>query len=130
MIDFHAFQQIRQLHDQEGLSGEQIARRLKLHRQTVNKWIKRLRYEKRAAPLTTKRPSKLDAFKGTIVRLLENHPYTAAQLFTRLKAEGYTGSYTILKRYVRKVRPRNHPAFLTLHFAPGQCAQVLSLIHI
>ena len=124
MIDFHAFQQIRQLHDQEGLSGEQIARRLKLHRQTVNKWIKRLRYEKRAAPLTTKRPSKLDAFKGTIVRLLENHPYTAAQLFTRLKAEGYTGSYTILKRYVRKVRPRNHPAFLTLHFAPGQCAQV------
>jgi transposase/DUF971 family protein len=43
---------------------------------------------------------------------------------TRLKTEGFAGSYTILKRYVRKVRPRNNPAFLTLHFAPGQCAQV------
>jgi transposase/DUF971 family protein len=124
VIDFHTFQQIRQLHDQEGLHGEQIAQRLNLHRQTVNKWIKRLRYEKRSSSSQTKRPSKLDAFKGTIVRLLASHPYTAAQLFARLKADGYAGSYTILKRYVRKVRPRNNPAFLTLHFAPGQCAQV------
>ena len=124
MIDFHSFQQIRQLHDQEGLNGEQIAQRLGLHRQTVNKWIQRQRYEKRASSSQTKRPSKLDAFKGTIMRLIESHPYTAAQLLTRLKAEGFAGSYTILKRYVRKVRPRNNPAFLTLHFAPGQCAQV------
>jgi transposase len=46
------------------------------------------------------------------------------QLFSRLQAEGYAGSYTILKRFVRTVRPKNQPAFLTLHFAPGQCAQV------
>ena len=92
MIDFHTFQQIRQLHDQEGLHGEQIAQRLNLHRQTVNKWIKRLRYEKRSSSSQTKRPSKLDAFKGTIVRLLASHPYTAAQLFARLKADGYAGS--------------------------------------
>jgi transposase len=121
MIDFHAFQQIRQLYDEEGLNGGQIADRLKLHRQTVNKWIKRLRYDKRPQ---AKRPSKLDPFKGEVVRLLHAHPYTAMQLFSRLKAEGYAGSYTILKRFVRTVRPKNQPAFLTLHFAPGQCAQV------
>ena len=57
------------------------------------------------------------------MRLLESHPFTAAQLLIRLKAEGYTGSYTILKRFVREVRPRRAPAYLTLHFAPGQCAQ-------
>ena len=32
--------------------------------------------------------------------------------------------YSILKDFVRTVRPRQAPAFLTLHFAPGQCAQV------
>ena len=33
-------------------------------------------------------------------------------------------SYTILKDFVRQVRPPHRPAFLTLHFAPGECAQV------
>lgn len=68
--------------------------------------------------------SKLEAFKPAIQRLLASHPYTAAQLFTRLAADGYTGRYSILKTYVRSVRPPQTPTFLTLHFAPGQCAQV------
>jgi transposase len=124
MIDYHTFQQIRQLHDEEHLSCSQIARRLGLHWQTVKKWVGRPRYEQRAAPPPTRRPSKLDAFKGTIVRWLESHPFTGAQLFSRLRAEGYQGGYSILKDFVREVRPKAAPAFLTLHFAPGQCAQV------
>ena len=31
---------------------------------------------------------------------------------------------TIVKDYVQRVRPVRAPAFLTLHFAPGECAQV------
>ncbi len=58
------------------------------------------------------------------MRLLETHPYTAAQLLARLREQGYVGGYSILKDFVRRVRPRHAPAFLTLHFAPGQCAQV------
>ncbi len=124
MIDYHAFQQIRHLRDLEKLTIAQIARALGLHWQTVSKWEKRPRYERRAAPPQTRPPSKLDPFKGTIVRLLASHPYTAAQLLPRLREEGYGGSYAILKRWVRGVRPQNAPAFLTLHFSPGQCAQV------
>lgn len=124
MIDYHAFQQIRHLRDQDGLTIAQIARQLGLHWQTVSKWEKCPRYERRAAPVATQRAGKLDAFKGTIVRLLETHPYTTAQLLTRLRAEGYGGGYSILKDFVRSVRPKNAPAFLTLHFTPGQCAQV------
>jgi transposase len=123
MIDYQTFQQIRLLHDQQHLNAAQIARVLKLHWETARKWVQRLKYERRASPSQTKRPSKLDAYKGTIVRLIESHPYTAAQLMSRLKAEGYAGGYTILTDFVRTVRPRNAPAFLTLHFAPGQCAQ-------
>ena len=124
MIDFHSFQQIRQLHDVEGLNAAQIAQSLGLHRQTVSKWIKRPRFEQRAAPPPSERPSKLDSFKGTILRLIQSHPYTASQLLSRLRRDGYDGGYTILKDYVRQVRPKTAPAFLTLHFAPGQCAQV------
>lgn len=124
MIDYQVFQQIRLLHDQQHLNAAQIARLLKVHWQTARKWVQRLKYERRASPPQTKRPSKLDPYKGTIVRLLESHPYTAAQLLSRLRAEGYAGGYSILKDFVRAVRPRQAPAYLTLHFAPGQCAQV------
>jgi len=124
MIDYQAFQQIRHLRDHERLTIAQIAQTLGLHWQTVSTWAKRPRYQRRASPPQTRRPSKLDAFKGEIVRLLHSHPYTAAQLLARLREQGYGGSYSILKAFVRTVRPRNAPAFLTLHFAPGQCAQV------
>ncbi len=72
-----------------------------------------------------RRPSKLDAFKPTIQRWLERHPYTATQIMQRLRSEeGYTGGFSILKQYVKLVRPVHHPAFLTLAFAPGDLAQV------
>ena len=80
------------------------------------------------APLSArqvaKRPSKLDAFKGQIVAQLERHPYSAQQLLQQLKTQGYTGGYSILKEFVRLVRPVRKPAFLMLEFAPGECAQV------
>lgn len=121
MIDYQTFQQIRQLHDQEHLSARQMAASLNLDLRTVDKWIERPNYEPRAHP---RRPSKLDPFKGTVTRLLATHDFTAQQLLQRLRASGYTGGYSILKDYVRTVRPPRQPAFLTLQFAPGQCAQV------
>ena len=76
-----------------------------------------------AAP-SAKRPSKLDSFKGQIVAQLERHPYTAQQVLQQLKTQGYAGGYSILKEFVRLVRPVRKPAFLMLEFAPGECAQV------
>jgi transposase len=40
------------------------------------------------------------------------------------KGLSYYGGYSILKEYVRKVRPKKTKAFLKLCFAPGECAQV------
>lgn len=121
MIDYQTFHQIRQLCDQEHLSVTQIAAALQLDERTVGKWIEAKTYQPRAG---AKRTSKLDPHKSTIVRLLATHPFTAQQLFQRLRDSGYTGGYSILKDYVRAVRPPRQPAFLKLHFAPGQCAQV------
>ena len=55
---------------------------------------------------------------------MERHDYSAQQIFQQLKESGYPGRYSILKRFVRQVRPRSKPAFLTLHFQPAECAQV------
>jgi transposase len=121
MIDYQTFHQIRQLCDQEHLSIPQIAAALHLDERTVSKWIDCKTYQPRTP---AQRASKLDPHKGAVVRLLATHPFTAQQLLQRLREAGYTGGYTILKDFVRTVRPPRQPAFLTLHFAPGQCAQV------
>lgn len=121
MITYQTFCQLRLLCDQQHLKPSQIAAELQLSRPTVEKWISQLTYERR---LEHQRPSKLDAFKGQIVALLERHPYTAQQILQQLKTQGYAGGYSILKEFVRLVRPVRKPAFLMLEFAAGECAQV------
>ena len=53
-------------------------------------------------------------------------PISAAcsSTINRLREAGYVGGATIVKDYLQRVRPVRAPAFLTLHFAPGECAQV------
>jgi transposase len=121
MIDYPCFCQIKHLHAHQGLNASQIARELALDPRTVAYWLTQDHFR-----LRTPRPhaSKLDPFKAQIVRLLERYPYSAAQVFQRLREQGFTGGYSLVKAYVRTVRPKRQPAFLTLAFAPGECAQV------
>jgi len=121
MIDYELFSKIKNYHEQKGLKPTQIARELGLDPRTVHKWLETSRFRQREAGV---RPSKLDPFKDSIVRMLEAHPYTAVQILQRIREEGYEGAYTIVKDYMRKVRPRRSQAFLKLAFAPGECAQV------
>ena len=121
MIDYQTYCQIRQLFTEKRLGLRQIARELKLGLNTVRKWARRESY--RRAPLP-KRPSKLDPFKGEILGLLGQYDYSAQQIFQRLQERGYQGRSSILRAFVSQVRPQRRPAFLTLHFEPGECAQV------
>ena len=121
MIDYPTFCQLRLLLDEKHLSAAQVAAELKLDPKTIAKWEKRPTYQQRQG---TKRASKLDLFKGRIIALLERHAYSAQQVLQHIKPLGYTGGYSILKEFVRQVRPAAKPAFLMLEFAPGECAQV------
>ena len=122
MIGYEVYCQIRHLHREKRLTFKQIAGDLGLDPETVAKYARRESYHRRG--LGRRRASKLDAFKATLVRLLERHPYSVAQLYELLREEGYAGGLSILKDYVRRVRPVRHPAYLTLAFAPGEAAQV------
>ena len=121
MIDYATFQRIQHLHRVEQLTVVQIAHAIALDARTVRRWLDEPRFRPR---LPCARPSKLDPYKAYIRRLLEHHPYSAAQILNRLREAGYVGGATIVKDYLQRVRPVRAPAFLTLHFAPGECAQV------
>lgn len=121
MIDYETYCKLRDYHEQQGLRVGQIADALGLDTRTVAKWIAQRQYRPRkCAP----RSSKLDPYKSQIVQWLETHPFSAQQIFQRLREDGFEGGYTLVKDYVRQIRPRRAPAFLTLAFAPGECAQV------
>jgi transposase len=121
MIDYHCFCQIKHLHTHQGLNASQIARELTLDPRTVAYWLTQEHFRPRKP---SQRSSKLDPFKPEIGRLLDRYPYSAAQVFQRLREHGFDGGYSLVKAYVRTVRPSRQPAFLTLAFAPGECAQV------
>ena len=121
MIDYETFCRLRQLYDEAGLKVSQIATELQLDPKTVERWVNQKSYQPRQG---TQRASKLDPFKQQIAALLARHPYTAQQILQQLREQGYAGGYSILKEFVRQVRPPRKPAYLMLEFAPGECAQV------
>ncbi|NCC31778.1 MAG: IS21 family transposase [Chloroflexia bacterium] len=121
MIDYETYCKIVQLHQQHQLKPTQISEILSLDIRTVIHWLEEGTYRPRQTP---RRASKLDVYKPQIVRWLEFYPYTGAQILDRLREAGYAGGKSILNEYIAKVRPRKRKAYLTLTFAPGECAQV------
>ena len=122
MIDYDLYCRIHHLKQTESLSAAQIARHLALNVRTVRHWLNEPTFRPRK---TVVRPSKLDPHKALIRQWLEHHPYSGTQIFQRLQKEKqYVGGISIVRDYVRRVRPNRAPAFLTLHFEPGECAQV------
>jgi transposase len=121
VIDYETFCKIHDCCERQHLTVAQTARALHLHPRTVAKWSARSHFEPRR-PVS--RGSVLDPFKPRVTRLLDTYPYSAQQIFQRLREEGYRGGITILRDYVRRIRPPKRPVYLKLHFSAGECAQV------
>ncbi len=110
----------------EGLSQREAARRFGIDPRTV---AKMLTFSAPPGYRRTKPPvrPKLDAFTAIIDGMLEGdrsapakQRHTAKRIFDRLRAEhGFTGSYTIVKDYVRERRARVREVFVPLSHPPG-----------
>ena len=121
MIDYACFCQIKHLHEQQA----SVPRRLPPPCASIRaRWPTGSPRSASGPGNPGTRASKLDPFKAQIVRMLERYPYSAAQVFQRLREQGFDGGYSLVKAYVRTVRPTRQAAFLKLAFAPGECAQV------
>lgn len=118
MLNYETYCKIHDHLGRQSLTPAQTAQALGLNVRTVTKWASIQQFQPRASK--TPRTSKLDAYKGQIVRWLDTHPYSAQQIYQRLVEAGYDGGLTIVKDYVHRVRPRATQAYLTLDFAPGE----------
>lgn len=105
-----------------GWSARKIARHLKVGRKSVRKYLA----EPAARPAPRKRPSKLDPHREAIGLLLEEDPGASAVVIAqRIRQQGYQGGITILRNYLRGVRPRPRPrAFVRVESAPGERFEV------
>jgi transposase len=106
----------------QGKPIRSIAKELGLARNTVRKYL-RSRLEARPRP---PRPSKLDPYKEQLHRwVCEDHQYHCETLVRRLKAAGYTGQTTLVKDFVRPLRPRaaGHQPVLRYETKPGEQLQ-------
>ena len=97
--------EIRRLAEIDKLSGRVIARRLHCSRHTV---AAALELQQPPGPAAAQRVRLLDPYLAQIQDLLAKYPDLSA---VRIREEiargpqGYTGSTTVLRRYLRRVRP-------------------------
>jgi len=113
---------IRDLYSQ-GLNISEIAKETGFDRKTVRKYL-----QLKTLPEPQKRSgrkSKLDPYKPYILEKLNECPYTAARLYREIKEMGFDGGKTIVKDFIKEVRPKQGvPAILRYETKPGVQAQV------
>jgi transposase len=122
MIDQRTIFEIHRLAN-ERMSVRKIARALHRDPKTVIKYLKNPQPQK---PTLT-RASKLDPFKDEIKGMLERDPEASAVVIRQRLCElGFDGGVTIVKDYLKKIRPgRKHKkAFIRFESAPGEQCQI------
>ena len=116
------FLTLRDLFNEE-VSISEIARETGHSRVTVRKYL-----NSQVPPLPQKRskkPSKLDGYREYIISRLKEYPLSASRIYREIQERGFTGKYTIVKDFVRKVRPKiGVPAVYRYETKPGVQAQV------
>lgn len=113
---------IKLLH-QQGHSIRQIARVTGFSRNTIRQVLR----QKIPAPFQTpKRASKLDAFKDYVSARYRDAGLTATRIFEEIKAQGFSGSVIIVRRFLQPLKAEVTAATkATVRFetAPGKQAQ-------
>ena len=108
---------------QKGLSYMELSRKYNIDRRTAKKYA-----ESESRPvynLTDSKPSKLDPYKSQIMIWLEEAPYSAQRIWEKLREQGFDGSYSVVKCFVRgKKEQLNEQATVRFETMPGLQGQV------
>jgi transposase len=122
MLDLEEFLMLRDLFNQ-GLSISEIARRTGHSRGTIRKYL--FTQVPPASKKRLKKPSKLDSYREYIISRLREYPFTSKRIYREIQEKGFTGKYTIVKDFVREVRPKvGVPAVYRYETKPGVQSQV------
>jgi len=122
MLNMEEWLLIRELFHR-GFSISEISRQTGFDRKTIRKYL-----QQKTVPEPKKRPprpSKLDPYKTYLQEKLNEGPFTASRLFREIQEKGFDGGETIVRDFIRKVRPKQGvPAVLRYETKPGVQAQV------
>ena len=116
--------EIRRLAEIDKLSARAISRRLRCSCRTVAAALKLDQNPTRQVP---HRASLLDPHKAKIDAILARHPELSAVRIHQEIArgpDGYTGSTSVVRRYLRKVRPARGRVYQEVHYELAQAMQV------
>jgi transposase len=116
--------EIRRLAEIEQLSGRAIARRLHCSRHTV---AAALQLQQPPAQTATPRASLLDPYVEQIKELLAKCPdLSAVRIHEEIARgpQGYRGSTSLVRRWVRQLRPTPGRVYQEVHYEPAQALQV------
>jgi transposase len=115
----------RKIHQLKGeqLSCRAIAARLGIHRRTVRRALAHEHAPPKGA--SRRRGSIIDPHRGWLLAKIQQYPeLPSARLFHMLKERGYEGGESTVRKTVSQLRPQVKPVYRSLHFEPGECAQV------
>jgi transposase len=122
MLEMEEWLMIRDLHAR-GMNITQISKKTGYDRKTIRTHLNSTSIPE--PPKQPKKESKLDNYKEYINAKLHEGPYTASRLYREIQEMGFTGKYTIVKDFVRKVRPEQRvTAVYRYEIKPGVQAQV------
>jgi transposase len=117
----------------QGMASRAIARSVGVSRNTVKSLLLAHQEEREAGhaalpqrPDRVPRAQKLDAFKPKIAALTARFAdITAQRVFEILRADGFDGGYTVVKKYMRSVRPPKKPAqsLMTPDYGPAEMGE-------
>ena len=106
----------------QGVPKPLIASELGVDRKTVDKAI-----DEDEHPENKRQPSGsiLDPYKDYMKQRLDKYDLTGTRLLREIQERGYSGSYTIVKDFVREVKgAKPKPAFVRYETEPGEQAKV------
>jgi len=97
------FEEVRALH-QQGLSMRTIACELRISRKVVSTFIQAETFPEQATRPRKGVMSKLDPFVLTLLKRWQQGEYNGAQLYQEIRDQGFTGSYSLVRRLLADLR--------------------------
>lgn len=131
MIKMESIEQIRKMYFIENLSIRQINKKTGIHRDVINKYIN---YETVEPPKYKSSQDRVHPVLGPYIPMIEKileedktrhrkQRHTGTKIQEILRGEGYTGGYTTLTDYLRKIKVKTKEAFVPLEFELGAYAE-------
>ena len=104
---YRRYQAVRTLH-QQGFSQREIARRLKIGRETFRRFLRAQSFPERSKP--TRKARLLDPHKPYLLKRWQQGCWNGTQLYYEIKARGYRGSASYLRRFIADLRKKHQAA--------------------